>query len=129
MAGDRADVSLVAPDPEFVYKPLLVEEPFGLDPAERHALAPLAKENGAEFLQASATAIDPDKHQVELSDGSKLDYDLLLVAVGGRYRPAYQEALTFPSAEEPLDADVLLTKAHVAGGDQIAFVVPPGVTW
>lgn len=129
MAGERASVTLVAPDPDFVYKPLLVEEPFGLEPAERRALAPLAEEMGAKLVQASAKAVDPDQHRVELSDGSQLEYDQLLVAVGGRFRPAYGDALTFPSAKDPLNADALLTKAHVSAGDAITFVVPPGVTW
>ena len=51
LAGDRAEVILVAPDPDFLYKPLLVEEPFDLGPAEQHALAPLAEELGARFVR------------------------------------------------------------------------------
>ena len=51
LAGDRAELTLVAPDPDFLYKPLLVEEPFDLGPAEQHALEPLAEEFGAGFVQ------------------------------------------------------------------------------
>ena len=47
LAGDRVALTLVAPQPDFVYKPLLVEEPFDLGPAERHELGPLAEEKGA----------------------------------------------------------------------------------
>ena len=32
LAGDRASLTLVAPEPDFLYKPLLVEEPFDLAP-------------------------------------------------------------------------------------------------
>ena len=47
LAGERAQLTLVADQPDFLYKPLLVEEPFGLDPAERRELAPLAEQVGA----------------------------------------------------------------------------------
>ena len=42
-AGERANITLVAPDSDFVYKPLIVEEPFSSQPAEQHALAPIAE--------------------------------------------------------------------------------------
>ena len=53
-------LTLVAPQPDFVYKPLLVEEPFDLGPAERHELGPLAEEKGARFVQRAVTAVRPE---------------------------------------------------------------------
>ena len=52
-----------------------------------------------------------------------------MVAVGGRFRPAFEGVATFPSPTNPLTVEKLLTKAHVRGADTIAFVVPPGVAW
>src|SRR5215211_1337060 len=128
LAGDRAELTLVAPQPDFLYKPLLVEEPFDLGPAERHELAPLAAEKGAAFVQRSVSAVETDGHSVELDDGSKLDYDQLLVCIGGSFRPAFDLATTFPSGPEPYRADEVLDRA--AGKDhRMAFVVPHGVTW
>jgi sulfide:quinone oxidoreductase len=40
LAADRVALTLVAPDPEFTYKPFTVEEPFSPEPAVRRALAP-----------------------------------------------------------------------------------------
>jgi sulfide:quinone oxidoreductase len=127
LAGDRAALSLVAPDPDFVYKPLLVEEPFGLGPPEQRALEPMAQEHGAEFILDEAAAVRPGDHAVELSHKPELAYDFLVVAVGGRFRPAYSDVVTFPSPQT-VRADGLLERATAAGGE-IAFVVPPGVTW
>jgi sulfide:quinone oxidoreductase len=128
LAGDRAELTLVAPQPDFLYKPLLVEEPFDLEPAERHELAPLAEEKGAHFVRQAVSAIRPDDHQVELDDGSKLDYDYLIVAAGGRFKPALEGATTFPSGGQPFRADEVLDRA--ADKDhRMAFVVPHGVTW
>ena len=127
LAADRAQLTLVAPDPDFVYKPQLVEEPFDLGPAEQHALEPLAKEFGAEFIQAPANSVDVEAHTLALGDGSTLDYDFLVVCVGGRFYSALKNARTFPSGDERLRIDDLLKAGD--GPRRIAFVVPPGVTW
>jgi sulfide:quinone oxidoreductase len=128
LAGDRAQLSLIAPEPDFVYKPLLVEEPFGLGPPEQYALQPLAEESGAEIVQRAVSAVDPAGHRLELDDGSSLDYDYLVVCVGGRFVPAFPSAITFPNPTEPLSIDPVLDRA-VSGAGRIAFVVPPSITW
>ncbi len=128
LAGDRAQITLIAPDPDFVYKPLLVEEPFGLGPPEQYALAPLAEENGAEFLLRSVSSVDPGSHTLALDDGSSREYDYLIICVGGRFVPALSGAITFPNPTEPLRIDPVLDRA-ASGGGRIAFVVPPTITW
>jgi sulfide:quinone oxidoreductase len=127
LAGDRVSLTMVAPDPDFVYKPLLVEEPFGLGPPEQYALAPLVEEHGGVFALHAVSAVRPDDHEVELDDGSILGYDYLVVCVGGRFEEPFAGAVTFPS-QTPLRIEPLLDQA-VAGSGRIAFVVPPSVTW
>jgi sulfide:quinone oxidoreductase len=129
LAGDRANLTLVAPQPDFLYKPLLVEEPFGLDPAERRELAPVTEEVGATLVQAALSGVRNEDQMAELADGTSLAYDQLVVAVGGHFRPAFKGVATFPSPAEQLTVEELLTKAHVRGSDTIAFIVPPGVAW
>ncbi len=128
LAGERAALILIAPEPDFVYKPLLVEEPFGLGPPEQHALEPLAQEQGAKFILDSISAVQPDERRVQLGGGSTLDYDFLLVCVGGRFVRVYERAITFPDAREPLRIDAVLEQA-TAGSSRIAFVVPPTTIW
>jgi len=128
LAGERAELTLVAPQPEFLYKPLLVEEPFDLGPAERHELAPLAAEKGAQFVQRALKAVRPSEHVLELDDGSALDYDFLVICVGGRYRPALDRATTFPSGGDSFSADEVIDRA-AASDHRLAFIVPGGVTW
>src|SRR5262245_49767552 len=83
LAGDRVDMTLVSADPDFLYKPLLVEEPFDLGPAVRHELASLAREQGAAFLLGTLRSVQPADHVAALEDGTELDYDDLIVCVGG----------------------------------------------
>ena len=128
LAGEHAELTLVAPQPDFLYKPLLVEEPFDLGPAERHELAPLAAEKDARFVQRALKAVRPSDHVAELDDGSTLDYDYLVVCVGGHYRPALDQATTFPSGAESFSADEVLDRAE-SKDHRLAFIVPAGVTW
>jgi sulfide:quinone oxidoreductase len=127
LAGERVALTLVAPQPDFVYKPLLVEEPFDLGPAERHELEPLTAEKGAEFILSAVSTVRPKDHVVELEDGSTLQYDYLVVCVGGRFKPAIDGATTFPGGEA-FSADGLLDRAE-AKDHRVAFIVPAGVTW
>lgn len=126
LAGDRAEVTLVSREPDFLYKPLMVEEPFDLGPAAQHALAPLVKELGARFVQAGVRRISPTERVVELEDGNALEYDYAVVCAGGRFRPAFGGVRTFPSGE-PLRINELLRAG--GGVERIFFVVPPGVSW
>jgi sulfide:quinone oxidoreductase len=126
LGEDRLEVTLIAASPDFTYRPLTVEEPFTLQPAERRALEPIAAEFGARFVQGALARVVSEKHEIELADGNTLPYDALVVCVGGKSRPAYRNASTFDAAVEPLEIDEPIEKAK---GSRIAFVVPPGVTW
>ena len=129
LAGDRVRITLVAPEPDFTYKPLAVEEPFTLQPAERRELEPAAREQGAEFVQAAVVAVSPQEHAVELADGSRLEYETLVVCVGARQVPPYRNATTFRLSGEPMDIDELVPPAGNGGSQRVALVVPPGATW
>jgi sulfide:quinone oxidoreductase len=129
LAEDRVAITIVAPEPDFLYKPLIVEEPFSSKPAERRALGPIAEEFGARFEQQAVSAVRPEEHRVELADGSRIDYDAAIVCVGGRSRRAYRRGISFQVSAEPLDIDRVLREAAEKTPSRVAFIVPPGVTW
>jgi sulfide:quinone oxidoreductase len=130
LAEDRAELTLAASGPDFTYKPLMVEEPFLLGVAARMELAPIAAELGARFVQQAVVAVRPDDHAVELADGSSLGYDLLVVCAGGRLRAPYDRGFTWPPVG-PVASGIAdwLNAAPREGAGELAFVVPPGVSW
>jgi sulfide:quinone oxidoreductase len=129
LAPDSARVTLISPDPEFHYKPMVVGEPFTQEPAERHELAPALRELGAEFVEAAAVRVDTKGNEVELADASPVGYDFLLVALGGRARAAFTTAETFWAGRSDMAIDELLARAADDAARTLAFVVPPGCTW
>jgi sulfide:quinone oxidoreductase len=50
LAGERVCIQLLAPEPEFVYRPLRVREPFAYGVAERYPIAQLVHGLGVELL-------------------------------------------------------------------------------
>ncbi len=129
LAADRVEVTLIAPQPDFTYRPLIVEEPFSQQPAERHELAPIAEELGAGFVRKALAAVDAEARTVTLDDGSELPYDALLVCIGARPEPALDDAITFQSAGESLQLAELLAEGKEGRPERIAFVVPEDATW
>jgi sulfide:quinone oxidoreductase len=45
-------------------------------------LAPVLKKRKIEFIQQKASRVHPERNQVELADGSTVDYDFLVIATG-----------------------------------------------
>jgi len=129
LAGDRVDVTLVAPTPEFVYKPMTVQAPFSSEPASRFDLALLVAEQGGTFVQRGVRHIDAERHTADLDDGTTLDFDAAIVCVGAKPRAAFGHAETLRTSGEPIDIDGLLRQAAGHDSRRIAFVVPPTGSW
>ena len=125
----EVDVVLVAPEPDFVLRPKVVEAPFTHEPAERHELRRLLGDIGGHYVRAAVRTVDVERHTVYLENGTEMDYDLLLVCVGGRIQPAYRNAETFWSATGDLSVDRLIGDAYRSFGRTLVLVAPPSTTW
>lgn len=121
-------VQLLAPDGDFVYRPLSVVEPFALSGVRRYPYARLAG-LGVEVVQGRLAGVDAARHVVDVEDGQELRYDALLIALGARGRPPFEHSLTFRG---PADIERMHGLVQdVEGGyiRSIAFVAPPGANW
>jgi sulfide:quinone oxidoreductase len=129
LADDVVDVTLVAPQPDFVYRPLSVAEPFCLGHAAHYPLAALASEFGAGVVRATLAEVDAAGHRAVLDDGSVLAYDALLIAIGARMEPAFDHAITF-GADGAADAlSGLLADLENGYVHRVAFVLPTSTAW
>lgn len=55
LTGDRVSLRLLAPNREFVYGPMVVQEPFGSARARRYPLSEIAADVGAELIEDGST--------------------------------------------------------------------------
>src|ERR1700727_3341969 len=81
MAGERVELTLIAPVDEFVYRPMAVAEPFSSGSARRYPLARLAAEADAQVVHDALVEGDTENRRVRTSSGKDLPYDALLVAL------------------------------------------------
>ncbi len=131
LAGERVKVSLLAPQSEFVYRPLLVDEPFSGEPAARHELDAIAQDLGADLIRSGLLRLDAPGHRAFTTDGDELVYDVCVVCTGAKTRPAFESeiATTLRSWAEPLEIDKAIDTAAQHSSKRLAFVIPPGVAW
>jgi thioredoxin reductase len=95
LAGERVRITLVAPAPDFVYRPMLVGEPFGGGEARHHALREIAADFDAVVVQAAVVAVDAPGRRVICRSGTTIRYDSLVLAPGARVLEAFEDAIAF----------------------------------
>jgi sulfide:quinone oxidoreductase len=123
------DVELVAPDDEFVYRPLAVAEPFGHGHVRRFPLDRLVEAAGARRTRGRLTAVAPEHKTVTTDDGRTLDWDVLLLAFGAEQRATIPGALTFRGSEDMAALDEIVHRATVERVRSIAFALPTLAAW
>jgi sulfide:quinone oxidoreductase len=129
LAQDRVEIELVAPSPEFAYRPLAVAEPFGLGEVRRYDLVQLAKEQGAALHLAGVEGVDPDAGTVRTWDGRRLDYDRLLIASGARMEVSLPGSVSVRGPGYTNRFRTLLRDLEGRRVHRIAFAVSPGASW
>ena len=129
LAADRVDLTVLAPEEDFAYRPLSVGEPFALGRALRLPLRRVARDVDAELRQDALAAVDPASHTVRLEGGETLGYDALLVAVGARRIPALQHVHTFRGQEDTESVHGLIQDLEGGYSKSVVFIVPSGVVW
>ena len=129
IAGGRAKLTLVAPDPDFNYRPLAVAEPFGLGRAQRVPLRQFADEAGADLVIDAVVAVDDSAREVRLRDGGTRSFDALLLAPGGRAVVGVEGATTWWPGGDPEAYGGLLRDLEEGYSKRLAIVVPPGAVW
>ena len=93
LAGDRVAVRLLAPEPEFAYRPMTVGEPFSLPPASRYAVARIAERANADVIADRFAHVDAQQRIAHTEGGAELHYDVLLIAIGARLRAPFAHGI------------------------------------
>ena len=129
LCGRQLPIELLASEPDYVHRPLSVAGPFGFGAPTPLPLTEFAEREGTGLIDGRMVRVDPRRRVVSTSDDRVLPYDVLVVAVGARLRPALPGALTFRG---PVDVDAMQRLVEtVAEGERstLVFAVSGGVTW
>lgn len=129
LAGERIATTVLAPNEEFVYRPMTVREPFAYPAARRYPLAQIVAEAGAELLSGELDYIDHHEHLIHTTAGETIGYDALVLALGARALPRYEHAITID--DHRMDETLHGLIQDIEGGyvDSLAFVAPARMAW
>jgi sulfide:quinone oxidoreductase len=129
LAPEHIDVTVIAPNPEFVYRPMSVREPFGYDCAHRYPLHQIVSDAGATLLEDELGWVDPDKHTVHTETGKAIEYDALLVAMGAHAHARYEHAVTIDDRHMDEVLHGLIQDVEDGYIKSLAFVAPGRISW
>jgi hypothetical protein len=107
LAPEHTDVTVIAPNTEFAYRPMAVCEPFADGPHHRYPLAPIVRDAGAELLADALAWVDPAGQIAHTEAGEQIAYDALVLALGAKAHQRYPHALTIDASpgRDPARAD------------------------
>jgi sulfide:quinone oxidoreductase len=91
----EVDITVIDQDDRHVYQPGLLFVPFGLAHIEE-IVRPRGRQfhHGIDYVKSAIDHVDLSAQTVQLSDGSTLGYDVLIVATGAVLVPEETEGLT-----------------------------------
>lgn len=118
LAPSACEILVIDPDDDHLYQPGLLFVPFGkAEPGDLVRPRHRQFRSGISFRQAAVDRVDLDKNEVLLADGTRVGYDVLVIATGARLVPEETDGLTGPGWLEKvftfytLDGAVALRRA------------------
>jgi sulfide:quinone oxidoreductase len=129
LAGDRVELTLAAPDDEFVYRPVTIGQPHAVGAARSVALPRAAEESGSTFVAATLETVDADTKAVLTSSGERLPYDALVLAIGAEATPALHHVTTWDDRSDSEVLGGLLRDFEEGYAERLAVVIPRGPGW
>ncbi|HEX2292445.1 MAG TPA: hypothetical protein VHH55_03980 [Gaiellaceae bacterium] len=129
LAEERVDIEVLAPDDDFVYRPMAVAEPFAKGEMRTFPVSRLVELAGGRLTPGTLASVDLDRHTATTGDGRELPWDVLLLAVGVRAREGVPGGLTFrgPNDREPLAEAI--HEAAVGPAGSLTFALPTLAAW
>jgi sulfide:quinone oxidoreductase len=129
LAPGLVDVTVLAPNEEFVDRPMTVREPFAYARARRYALEPIVRGAGAKLVADALAWVDPGKRIVHTQADAEIEYDALVLALGAKICPRYKHAITIDDSR--LDETLTGLIQDIEGGyvKSVAFVAPGRMAW
>jgi sulfide:quinone oxidoreductase len=128
-AGEEVTLSLLAPDPEFHYRPAATSEPFDFAASRRYDLREIVSDVGAQFHQSRLEAVASKKRFVRTASGARLPYNALIVATGARAVAGVPGAITFRDQRDVGQINRLLDGLDAGVVRRIVFALPAGPGW
>jgi sulfide:quinone oxidoreductase len=124
LAGSRVEITLVAPTARFEPRALSVTALFEERPHVSVSISDVARRTPFDLRLGELDRVDPEQRAVQLRDGERLTYDVVVVCTGAVSRKAFPGAITFGGAE-----DAAAVTEALDGAEQLVIVAPTASGW
>jgi sulfide:quinone oxidoreductase len=129
LAGDRVDITLVAPESKFVNNSMCVEQPFNPQRVRGIRLEHVAAEFNARLVCDELRRVDHAQRHALTKSGRRIPYDSLVLATGARPEHDYSDTLTYRDGRDGSSYRLLLQRLREGLVKKVAFVKPAGASW
>jgi sulfide:quinone oxidoreductase len=129
LAPDRTEVTVIAPNSEFVYRPMVVREPFAYGTAHRYPLESIVHDAGAKLITGELGWIDPTARTIHTKADEAIEYDALMLALGASITKRYPHALTIDDRDLAQTMHGLIQDVEGGYIHKLAFVAPGRMAW
>jgi sulfide:quinone oxidoreductase len=131
LAGDRVDVTIVAPELRFINRSMSVDQPFKPQRVRGVRLQDTAADLGARWHRGALDRVEHEQRRGVTKDGDELPYDMLVLAVGARSDREWQSegVLSYHDGRDGPSYRLLLHQLREGRVDKLAFVRPAGPSW
>ncbi len=138
LAGDRVDITVVAPDLKFFNRSMSVEAPFKPMRGSGIRLESMFAGLDARWVRAELDGVEHEQRVAVTRDGERLLYDRLVLALGAHPEQWVSRSLTYRDGSHALsyyggrdspDYALLLDRVHEGRVNKLAFVKPAGPSW
>jgi sulfide:quinone oxidoreductase len=131
LAGDRLDITILAPELKFVNRSMSARQPFEGQRVRGFRLEDTAAELGAHWHRGALDRVVHAQHRVVTRDRESLSYDMLVLALGARPQREWhaEGVLTYRGGRDGPSFRMLLHQLREGRIDKVAFVKPAGASW
>jgi sulfide:quinone oxidoreductase len=131
LAGDRVDVTILAPELRFVNRSMAVDQPFKPQRMRGVRLQDTAAEFGARWHRGALDRVEHERRRGVTKNGDELSYDMLVLAIGAHAERQWQSdgVLTYHDGRDGPSYRLLLHQLREGRVNSVAFVKPAGPSW
>jgi sulfide:quinone oxidoreductase len=127
--GANVELSLIAPEREFRYRPMRAGSLFRPSPERGLAIADLVAQIGATWVVDRASVVREAERSVLTRDGDVVGFDFLLLAPGARSRRALRQGYVWERGADPSFLDQIILDLVAGKVRSVAVAIPRGARW
>jgi sulfide:quinone oxidoreductase len=131
LAGDRVEITVVAPELRFINRSMAVDQPFKPQRVRGLRLRETVAGLGARWHRGALDRVEHAQHRAITKDGDALHYEILVLALGSRPEREWESkvVLTYHGGRDGPSYRLLLQRLREGQVNRVAFVRPAGASW